>query len=148
MFIIILQAIWGMNISNLGLKYFCFSGIQWYVMIISGFYEIIRGSYIPEGGTIQDAPMYAMFIAGGLGGFLYWFLTYPTDVIKSSMQSDHSDRSKRRFKGYIDCAKYLYKNEGGIPRFFRGFTPCLMRSIPANAIQLSTLELCRRYFPF
>lgn len=122
--------------------------ISSYFIIFAGFYEMIHGSFIPEGGTLDDAPMYAMFLAGGIGGFLYWFLTYPTDVLKSSLQSDNSDPTKRKFRGYIDCAKYLYKNEGGIPRFFRGFTPCLMRSVPANAIQFSTFELCKRYLPF
>ncbi|KAK2151998.1 hypothetical protein LSH36_342g00022 [Paralvinella palmiformis] len=129
-----LQATWCRNVPAFG--------------VFFGFYEIIRRSFIPEGGTLDDAPMYAMFLAGGIGGFLYWFLTYPTDVLKSSLQSDNSDPTKRRFRGYIDCAKYLYKKEGGIPRFFRGFTPCLMRSVPANAIQFSTFELCKRYLPF
>ena len=60
------------------------------------------------------------------------------------MQSDELDPSKRKYKNMIDCAKKLYFNEGGIKRYFRGFTPCLMRSIPANAVMLTTVDMVRR----
>ena len=82
-------------------------------------------------------------IAGGCGGFAYWSLTYPTDVIKSAMQSDSSDKNLRRFKSIPHCAKTLYLEEGGVRRFFRGCAPCLMRSVPANATMLMTVEVCR-----
>jgi solute carrier family 25 carnitine/acylcarnitine transporter 20/29 len=93
---------------------------------------------------VSSLPAWAIWVSAGTGGFLYWFLTYPTDVIKSSMQSDELDRSKRRYNGYIDCARKLYLNEGGWPRLFRGFTPCLMRAIPANITMLYIVEVCRR----
>jgi solute carrier family 25 carnitine/acylcarnitine transporter 20/29 len=30
--------------------------------------------------------------------------------------------------------------EGGIPRFYKGFTPCLLRAFPANGIMLLTVD--------
>lgn len=33
----------------------------------------------------------------------------------------------------------LYK-EGGIGRFYKGYTPCLIRAFPANAAMLVTVE--------
>ncbi len=98
----------------------------------------------PEGGTAADVTTLQQFSAGGIAGFLYWFLTYPTDVIKSAMQSDTSEKSKRKFRNIPDCARKLYLEDGGIPRFFRGFVPCLMRSVPANATMLFVLERCRQ----
>lgn len=31
-------------------------------------------------------------------------------------------------------------SEGGWARFYRGFTPCLMRAVPANAAMLTTVD--------
>ncbi len=104
---------------------------------------MLRTYWIPPNGTVKDITTVQQFTAGGVAGFLYWFLTYPTDVIKSSMQSDDIKKSERKFKNIVDCAKKLYINEGGVPRFFRGFVPCLMRSVPANATMLFVLEKCR-----
>ena len=33
----------------------------------------------------------------------------------------------------------LYQ-EGGIGRFYRGFTPCIVRAMPANGVMLLTVE--------
>lgn len=30
--------------------------------------------------------------------------------------------------------------EGGVPRLFRGFSPCLMRAVPANGVMLFTVD--------
>ncbi|XP_029189604.1 mitochondrial substrate carrier family protein G-like [Acropora millepora] len=111
-----------------------------------GFYELSRTMATPKGGTVQDLSPFALLAAGGTGGFLYWFLTYPTDVIKSSMQADDSTVEKRRFKSIRDCARQLH-NEGGWKRFYTGFTPCLLRSIPANATLFFVVETIRKHFP-
>jgi solute carrier family 25 carnitine/acylcarnitine transporter 20/29 len=76
---------------------------------------------------------------------LFWALTYPTDVIKSTLQSDELERSQRKYNGIIDCAKKMYYNEGGMKRFWRGFSPCLLRAIPANAAMLYTVERARQF---
>lgn len=117
------------------------------LLILPGFYELCRTLSIPEGGTVFDLSPMALLASGGTGGFLYWFLTYPTDVIKSTMQADDSVLEKRRFKSIRDCVKKLYNDEGGWRRFYRGFTPCLMRSIPANATLFFVVETIRKYLP-
>ena len=38
-----------------------------------------------------------------------------------------------------DWLQKLYA-EGGIPRFYKGFTPCLLRAFPANGIMLLTVD--------
>ena len=98
----------------------------------------------PKGGTVADLSVTSMLVSGGAGGLLFWVFIYPVDVIKSSMQSDAMDKNQRKYKNMIDCAKKLYLEEGGWRKFYRGFTPCIMRSIPANATQLFVLEKCRQ----
>ena len=113
--------------------------------MFAGFYEVFKGMITPVGGDINNLAAWRTFTAAGAAGFLFWFLTYPTDVIKSSIQSDALERSERKYNSIIDCAKKLYKNEGGIPRFFKGFSPCLLRAIPANAAMLYVLEISRKF---
>lgn len=62
----------------------------------------------------------------------YWAFNYPADVIKSAMQGDAIKRSERQYKGFVDAARQLYA-QGGMPRFFRGYAPCMLRAFPANA---------------
>jgi solute carrier family 25 carnitine/acylcarnitine transporter 20/29 len=71
-------------------------------------------------------------LAGACGGVGYWASCYPIDIIKTTIQSDHPDPSKRRYKGVVDAARQI-QAEFGIKGFFRGFTPAIARSIPANA---------------
>lgn len=82
-----------------------------------------------------------LFVAGGSAGFMYWLLFYPLDVIKSAIQTDAFAKGQRRFCGVRDAAKQLYA-EGGIARFYKGLTPCLIRSVPANAVMLITNVRC------
>lgn len=113
--------------------------------IATGLFEYCRDHFKPVGGTIADITMPHLFLSGAIAGFFYWSLTYPADVIKSALMSERSDPSKRRFNGIVQCVRYLYREEGGAKRFFRGFTPCLLRSLPANSIMLSVLEKSRQF---
>ena len=51
---------------------------------------------------------------------------YPVDVIKSKIQTDALDPTKRQYKGMIDCVRKTWSKEG-----WRGFTgglgPTLIR---------------------
>jgi len=80
------------------------------------FYELSRKVMTPAGQSVADLPAWKVMAAGAIGGFMYWSLTYPTDVIKSTIQTDNIDPSKRKFSGVVDCAKkILAKN------FLKGF---------------------------
>lgn len=56
---------------------------------------------------------------------------------------DQIHPNQRKYSGFIHCAKSLYQ-EQGLRRFGRGFTPCVMRSIPANAVMWTVFEKTRR----
>ena len=108
---------------------------------ILGTYELLKTLLVPE--NLSNPPSWSIFLAAGTGGTLYWVLTFPIDVVKSTLQSDESEKSQRKFKGVVDCAKRLYWEEGGWRRFFKGFSPCLMRAVPANVTMLWVVEKCR-----
>ena len=98
-----------------------------------GFYEMTRSYLTPVGGRVDNLPASKLLLAGGVGGILYWALNYPCDVIKSTMQGDSIIKSERKYPTIIETTKKLYA-EGGLQRFYRGYTPCLIRSVPANAV--------------
>ena len=62
---------------------------------------------------MSDLSPRALMFSGTVGGFLYWILTYPTDVIKSAMQADDVIKSKRKYKGLVDCVQRMYGVAGG-----------------------------------
>jgi len=109
-----------------------------------GFYELSRQHFAKQyQGDVSKLTATQLLISGGVGGILYWSFTYPIDVIKTSIQGDSTQKSERKFKGVIDCGQKLYA-EGGIPRFFRGFSPCMLRAFPANAACFFAYEKTRQ----
>lgn len=108
-----------------------------------GFYELTRKLMAKPGQNVSDLPAWKVMTAGGVGGFMYWTLTYPTDVIKSTIQTDNIDRTQRKYHGIVDCAKKIYAKEG-IKGFYKGVAPCLIRSVPANAACFAVYEQARK----
>jgi len=92
-----------------------------------------------QGVAVNKLPVYQTMLAGSIGGIAFWTATYPFDCIKSAMQGDSIVQSERKYNGLLDCIRKL-NAEGGIRRFFKGFSPCVLRSIPANAVLLYTVS--------
>jgi len=113
------------------------------VSLYFGTYEWAKKGLRNEGE--KELASWKLLTAGSLGGLTYWLATYPIDVIKSSIQSDKIAVAERRYSGFVDCAVKLYK-EGGYRRFFRGFSPCLLRSVPANAACFYGYEKTKEIF--
>jgi solute carrier family 25 carnitine/acylcarnitine transporter 20/29 len=91
------------------------------------------------GCETKDLPASVILGAGGLGGVLYWLAIYPVDVVKSAMMTDSIVPAARKYPNMLSTLASLWK-EGGIGRFYRGFSPCLMRAVPANATMLFTVD--------
>eukprot|EP00026_Physarum_polycephalum_P014513 Phypoly_transcript_15035.p1 GENE.Phypoly_transcript_15035~~Phypoly_transcript_15035.p1 ORF type:complete len:177 (+),score=5.78 Phypoly_transcript_15035:398-928(+) len=85
---------------------------------------------------------FAIMTAGGIGGIAFWCSVYPFDVLKSTLQADSVDKSRRVYTGAFDCAKKIYK-ANGLRAFWRGFQTCLIRAFPVNAISFLTYEYVR-----
>eukprot|EP00879_Flechtneria_rotunda_P027784 GHRR01029781.1.p1 GENE.GHRR01029781.1~~GHRR01029781.1.p1 ORF type:complete len:291 (+),score=65.51 GHRR01029781.1:890-1762(+) len=106
-----------------------------------GTFEVLKGVAARKLGCKSNAelPAWAVLSSAGLGGIAYWLVIFPVDVIKSSMQTDSIIKSKRRFPNMSTAAKLLWA-EGGVKRFYKGFTPCLIRAAPANGAMLFTVD--------
>jgi len=132
-------------LSNYGI-FGCYQGLSATIIRNLPFRSSYFGTYetilkFLRGDEKRDEVAFSKILfAGGMAGFSQWFLCYPLDVMKSSMQADHPDKSKRKYKNWVDCGRKLYR-EGGLRAFTRGFVPCMLRSFPANAVCLSLYEL-------
>lgn len=98
-------------------------------------YASALGTLEAQGGMVQKT---APLLAGALGGAVYWSITYPVDFIKSKVQTDMSYRNAR------ECALKVFEAEG-VHGFFRGFTPCFLRSLPANGATFVAYEVVRAH---
>lgn len=91
----------------------------------------------------EQLPAWKILLAGGAGGLGYWALTYPADVIKSTMQADTPVRDQRKYKTIMSTAKQIWQ-QNGVGGFFKGFTPCITRAFPANAVTFLLYEWSKR----
>ena len=111
--------------------------------LFSGMYEYLKAKVVNSNDKTPS--VFQQLFCGATAGIFYWIFTFPTDVIKSSIQSDHVEKSKRTHKNIKACAKTLYEKGGGWKRFYRGYLPCIMRTIPASASMLFVLESSRKF---
>ena len=103
-----------------------------------GIFELTRINFSNKlNCEVKNLPIYYSLICGGLGGFFYWHFFYPLDVIKSVIQSDNIEKNQRKHIKIVETTKFLM-SEGGIKRFYAGFSPCIIRAIPANSVLLFT----------
>ncbi|XP_057763344.1 mitochondrial carnitine/acylcarnitine carrier-like protein [Arachis stenosperma] len=82
----------------------------------------------------------SLVVAGGLAGASFWFMVYPTDVVKSVIQVD--DYKNPKFSGTIDAFRKIRATEG-VKGLYKGFGPAMARSVPANAACFLAYEMTR-----
>jgi solute carrier family 25 carnitine/acylcarnitine transporter 20/29 len=103
-----------------------------------GFYEVAK--------SVLGTSHVGLMLAGGTAGVVAWVFAYPSDVIKTRIQSvplKHT-RGWDRYKGVIDCTKQTYR-EGGVRILFRGLNSCVLRAFPTNAVTFLVYEMLMRY---
>ena len=97
-----------------------------------------------ETKNAKSLPPWAAVIAGGSAGCMYWLTCYPVDVVKNKLMAQ-SDRNPI-YKSTTDCVKQIWRAEG-LRGFFVGFSPCLIRSFPANAAAFLGFEIAMKLLP-
>ncbi|KAL5550953.1 hypothetical protein UlMin_001129 [Ulmus minor] len=104
-----------------------------------GVYEALK-QYFAGGEDTSKLGRGSLIVAGGLAGGSFWGLVYPTDVVKSVIQVD--DYKNPKFSGSIDAFRKILASEG-IKGLYKGFTPAMARSVPANAACFLAYEVTR-----
>ena len=78
------------------------------------------------------------FWAGGLSAQVFWITSYPSDVVKQRIMTDHLGPGQK-YPRWKDAAQSIY-SETGWRGYWRGFLPCFLRAFPANAMALVAFE--------
>ncbi|KAM7258379.1 hypothetical protein ACFE04_014120 [Oxalis oulophora] len=104
-----------------------------------GVYEATK-QFMAGGPDTSKLGKGSLMLAGGLGGAACWLLIYPTDIIKSKIQID--DYRNPKYFGSIDAFRKIMASEG-VKGLYKGFSPGVARSIPANAACFLAYELTR-----
>ena len=107
-----------------------------------GAIEMISDWLTSPGQSPSQLGTLKLMMAGGLGGMISWFSTFPLDVVKSRLQAD-GNRGRFIYKGAVDCAVKSYRSEGLLV-FYKGLGPTLLRAFPCNAAIYSVYALVHR----
>ncbi|EFA79906.1 mitochondrial substrate carrier family protein [Heterostelium album PN500] len=110
-----------------------------------GGYELANRYLKREDGTMTVG---RSFLAGGVAGTGFWCTNFPFDVIRSRIMTMPNDKvtGKPIYSGMIDCAKKIYAVDGW-RGFWKGFTPCLLRTFPANGATFVAYEFVMKMIP-
>ena len=99
--------------------------------------------FIINNGYLQDGHL-CRFTSTVISGFFVSFFSMPMDNIKTRVMAQRADRDiKTNYKGIADCARKMWKNEGGLIAFFRGIGPNWAGMAPYIVIQLIVWEKLR-----
>ena len=108
-----------------------------------GSYAYISKRVNPSG----QPSMFASVTSGGLAGVCYWCSCYPAVVIKNRMQASGGVTGAGEASSQLrSCARSILKADG-VRGFFVGFTPCVLRAMPANAAAFTAFEIAMRVLP-
>eukprot|EP01121_Diplochlamys_sp_Union-15-3_P011383 TRINITY_DN3299_c0_g1_i6.p1 TRINITY_DN3299_c0_g1~~TRINITY_DN3299_c0_g1_i6.p1 ORF type:complete len:282 (+),score=46.16 TRINITY_DN3299_c0_g1_i6:38-883(+) len=92
-----------------------------------GSYELMKNYLCSPGENINALPTWKLLASGGFAGLAYWGITYPFDVVKSTMQADTVIKADRKYKTVLDTFRIIY-SESGFKGFYRG---CLLYTSPS-----------------
>jgi solute carrier family 25 carnitine/acylcarnitine transporter 20/29 len=102
-------------------------------------YGIYFGVYEACKRNTNNYQWYYSLLYGGLSGSSAWAVIYPSDVIKTRMQTDGN-----QYRNMRHCIKEIYR-EGGYPIFYRGFMAAMARAFILHAGVFSGYELYMKY---
>eukprot|EP00041_Stephanoeca_diplocostata_P012974 m.220798 g.220798 ORF g.220798 m.220798 type:complete len:296 (-) comp19169_c0_seq3:27-914(-) len=80
--------------------------------------------------------------AGSLAGIAAWTCSYPIDTIKSKYQTNSLGQRQR---SWLVVGKHMIQ-EHGFSSLWRGYTACLLRSVPLNAVTFLVYEKTMEFF--
>jgi hypothetical protein len=91
--------------------------------------------------AVRRLELMASLPAGALAGAASWAVALPADVIKSNIQGAPLDTPRAQLRLAAVAAR-IWRADGA-RGFFRGFVPCVLRSLPVNAATFFLLECLR-----
>jgi len=99
-------------------------------------------SKIVSNSTQKNVPVFAIPVAGGFAGAAAWFISFPLDVIKSTIQSKSLKMSSQELSiGNIARQKF---RESGVHGFYQGVKPSILRAFFVSGTRFSAYEFAMK----
>jgi len=120
----------------------------WGTVMFRTFCSVYFGSYEQFKRWTAPTPMPVIlqnFVSGGSAATCLWLVSYPFDLVKNRMMAQ-PDTADRPYKTVRECFEKIYSREG-FKGFYRGFTPCMLRSFPTNGAAFVAIELTIKLLP-
>ncbi len=100
------------------------------------------GDTQPPPPAASKRVLYTSQLAGGAAaGLACWTLALPMDVVKSVVQSQPLAAKPLSISSAVSS---VYQR-GGIAGFWAGAAPCLIRSVPCNAVTFFVFEYIKEW---
>jgi len=90
----------------------------------------------------EVSPFVVSLAAGSIAGVTFWGVTMPIDTIKTNIQTA---QGRTASASMLAVVKSIYKHDGGVRGFYRGFLPCIVRAGPSNAVAFLGLDMTLRF---
>eukprot|EP01086_Lenisia_limosa_P006344 TRINITY_DN2510_c0_g1_i2.p1 TRINITY_DN2510_c0_g1~~TRINITY_DN2510_c0_g1_i2.p1 ORF type:complete len:300 (-),score=96.25 TRINITY_DN2510_c0_g1_i2:41-940(-) len=85
-------------------------------------------------------------LSGCCAATAFWSIALPADNIKNRMMAQKDVGGELEYKSVMECVTKVARREGALG-FYKGWLPCLLRSLPANASAFFCMELALRFLP-
>lgn len=128
----VLQLYKGMGASLLG--------IIPYAAVDLAIYSNLKDFYMEKYESLPS--VWILLSCGAFSSIWGQTISYPLTLIRTKLQSQGIQQENKEFDGIRDCVKKIYKAEG-VTGFYKGFTPNLLKSVPAVAISYTIFENCK-----
>lgn len=103
-----------------------------------GGYEGTRELLRQPNQTKDEIGLWKTMVAGGVGGMIFWTITYPIDVVKSRVQVNSTSES-------LGLMLMQIARKEGVGALYSGLSPTLLRTIPATATLFATYEYTKKF---
>ena len=107
-----------------------------------GPYAFVSQKLNPHGGK---ASLGTAVVAGSSAGVCYWSVVFPLAVVKNRIQAA-PDTIPPKYSGMAAAARDVHA-AGGWRGLYRGFLPCILRAVPANAACFLAFEVIMGILP-
>jgi len=121
------------DVPTFGLYFAAFEGTK------AAYVSYARSQLAPGDATAVTVPNWVLLAGGAAAGVASWLFAVPADVIKSNIQGSPLSTPRHQLR-FLTMARSLYAKHGARV-FVRGLIPCIVRSIPVNAVTFAVYEL-------
>jgi solute carrier family 25 carnitine/acylcarnitine transporter 20/29 len=98
-------------------------------------YHSAKRQLSPADGA--EPAMWVPMVSGCCAGAAFWMSNYPLDLLKTKLQGSSGST-------FVEVARSVFAADG-VRGFYRGFSVCILRSLPANASVWVGVEYTTRW---